>query len=122
MPTGVYKRTKWHIERLKTRSQVNRLREKHPMWKGGRHRTYYGYILVLAPDHQQRDSRGRGYVKEHRLVMEKKLGRYLKPSERVHHLNGIKDDNRIKNLKLFANEAEHRKFEYKLRNHSRSKR
>lgn len=68
-------------------------------WKGGRCRNSNGYIMVLAPDHPRVAGR-RGYVLEHHLVMEKRLGRYLEPGEIVHHLNGIKDDNRDENLEL----------------------
>ena len=60
-----------------------------------------GYILIYVENHPcsyKRDGRKMGYVREHRLVMEKELGRYLKSNEIVHHLNGIKDDNRLENL------------------------
>ena len=57
-----------------------------------------GYIIRSAPMHPFR--RSTGFVPEHRLVMEKHLGRYLTENETVHHVNGKRDDNRIENLEL----------------------
>lgn len=72
--------------------------DKHPNWRGGKSMTDSGYILIWCPKHPFVNAYG--YVREHRLVMEKHLGRYLRPDEVVHHLNEIKTDNRIENLEL----------------------
>jgi DNA-directed RNA polymerase subunit RPC12/RpoP len=47
-------------------------------------------------------------VREHRVLMEKKLGRKLKKSESVHHINGNKEDNRLENL-IVMTKSEHHK-------------
>lgn len=60
-----------------------------------------GYAFVRRPDHP-RANKYTGRVREHTIVMEQKIGRYLLPDERVHHLNGVRDDNRPENLELWV--------------------
>ena len=77
-----------------------------PNWRGGRHRTQYGYVKVfVGRAHPMHD--GNGYCFEHRLVVAAAIGRPLDADEVVHHINRIRDDNRLENLELFSTQAEH---------------
>jgi len=79
----------------------------HWSWKGGRKITDFGYVLIYNPTHPNAT---RNYIREHRLVMEKKLGRYLKSTEYIHHKNGIKNDNRLENLQLIDSGKHSKKY------------
>jgi len=79
-------------------------------WKGGKLKRR-GYVYIKCPHHPR--SNNWGFILETHLVMEKKIGRFLKyyskgnaNNEVVHHKNGIKDDNRIENLELMKH-SEH---------------
>jgi hypothetical protein len=81
----------------------------------GRYLNSEGYIVLNKNYSKKPPSRGlndNGYVRinlrkegrvlEHRYVMEQALGRELHPDETVHHINGVKTDNRLENLELWA--------------------
>jgi len=82
-------------------------RDNSPCWKGGRY-TNRGYVFVTIYEDNPyycmgMKNTGIGKrILEHRLVMAQELGRPLLPSEKVHHRNGIKSDNRPENLKLVS--------------------
>lgn len=73
-----------------------------PFWKGGRIVTANGYVnLWLDKSDPYYCMTGTTeYALEHRVVMARYLNRPLEPHETVHHINGIRDDNRIENLQL----------------------
>jgi hypothetical protein len=66
-------------------------------WHGGKYFDDKGYVRARVPDHP---FEVHGYVYEHRLVIEHAIGRYLEPWESCHHINEVKEDNRVSNLYL----------------------
>ena len=82
------------IKKIKLATIGKRMGVENPRWKGGRYKTKSGYIQILING---------VYKLEHREKIEKLLGRALEEYEHIHHLNGIKDDNRLENLKLVIN-------------------
>jgi len=72
---------------------------KNWKWNGGIY-MHDGYKLIKQRNHPFCNALG--YVREHRLIMEKHLNRYLEPKEIVHHLNRDKLDNRIENLEIVS--------------------
>lgn len=70
-------------------------------WRGGKTFHKAGYVMRRVPGHP-RARVSSPYVFEHILVMEEKIGRNLLSDESVHHLNGVKDDNRPENLELWV--------------------
>jgi hypothetical protein len=86
-------------------TRCKNLGPKNPAWKGGRWIDDDGYVCIYSPAHPH--ARKDGTVLEHRLVMEKVLGRYLEPQEVVHHREEPKSNNDPSNLRLYASNAEH---------------
>jgi hypothetical protein len=79
----------------------------HHLFTGIRHHGS-GYVYEYAPDHPNAVTfkTTAGYVAQHRLVWEQANGRLLRDNEVVHHINGVRDDNRPENLVALTN-SEH---------------
>jgi len=95
---------------LKTQKRGSRKEAQSGAWNGGRNLSN-GYLYIYSPEHPARTKHN--YVFEHRLVMEKKIGRLLLPNEKVHHIDGNRLNNDIDNLFLFQSNGEHLRHERK---------
>jgi HNH endonuclease len=96
-------------------------RERHHGWKGGRYLNH-GYWSILNKEHPQSDNDG--YVPEHRYLIEQYLlendkshpaleNGVLSKDWVVHHINGIKSDNRLENLEPLHKSKHHSWLHYK---------
>lgn len=107
-----------YVRKVATRLNLDRPRsgaqpgEKNHQFVCGRRIDLDGYALVTAPKGHPfaRKSQGRvniSIMSEHRLVMERELGRYLDPKEAVDHIDGLTLHNDPSNLRLFQDNAAH---------------
>lgn len=106
-----------NVRKILTRLDLPRLPPHSPTgvrnaaFAGGRRISLSGYVWVSAPvDHPHAKllpGKNIPRIFEHRLVLEQTLGRYLLPSERVDHIDGLTLHNHPDNLRLFADNAAH---------------
>ncbi len=77
-------------------------KREHPNKRAYKGKVFFsGYFYIYMPRHPNAIKKGR-YIAEHRLVLEKKLDRYLTSKEIAHHINGDKSDNRSENVELMT--------------------
>lgn len=79
-----------HYQRWRKHGDANVQPKRSP----GRWISSHGYVLLPTGSSRM--------VMEHRVIMEQMIGRPLLPSENVHHMNGVRDDNRPENLELWV--------------------
>ena len=124
-------KNKHHTEESKQKMSKNQTWQKgenNPAWKGGIRISPDGYVLIYKPNHPftYKDT----YVMpEHRIIIEEYLrindpnskyliliegkeNKFLDPQIVVHHINGKKKDNRIKNLQIIENQSIHAKMHF----------
>lgn len=92
-------------------SEGSRPGAKNHQFVAGRRVTLQGYVQVTPPaghsTAKPRPGRPSTWIFEHRLVLERKLGRPLLPTERVDHIDGLTLHNSPDNLRLFPSNAQH---------------
>lgn len=115
---GVSQKVVWrfmknHGIKARVAAKRNQRGENNSYWKGGKRISEQGYIEIYFPTHPK--AKPNGYVREHMLVAEQMLGRPLKyfgindeRTEVVHHINGIKTDNRPENLLVLGVNEHHK--------------
>lgn len=115
---GVTQKVVWrfmknHGIKARVACKRNQRGENNSSWKGGRRISEQGYVEIYMPSYPK--AKPNGYVREHILVAEQMLGRPLKffgirdsRTEVVHHINGIKTDNRPENLLVMCVNEHHK--------------
>lgn len=88
-------------------------RINHPMWKGGRIITRFGYIMIHVPNHP--NANNSGYVFEHIIKCEKALGKILPIGSIPHHINEVRYDNSNSNLVLCNDRYYHSLLHQRMR-------
>lgn len=94
-----------HTEATKAKLRERKIGDKNPQWKGGRFFDNKNERWwIYKPQHPSANFRG--YVQEHRLVVESKIGRFLRKNEIVHHIDENKLNNAPENLRVMT-QSEH---------------
>lgn len=101
----------WRAQQENFPLRKNQEGDKNPNWRGGQALHKKGYIYRYAPNHLRQHN---GYVFEHILVAEQKLGRTLRPGEVVHHNDGNKANNHPDNIEVFPSAAHHTRHHWQI--------
>ncbi len=92
-----------------TEKYINHIKQKH---QGNKKRAINGYILIKDYNHPNKNSHND--ILEHIKVMSEFLNRPIKKGEIIHHINMVRDDNRLENLYLYSSIASHVKAHGRL--------
>ena len=105
--------SKTHLGKTVSKKTKEKMAKAHTIDRPGHKKiNNRGYVMVYFPKHPR--CRKDGYISEHTLVAENKIGRPIKKSECVHHVNGDKLDNRPENL-IVMDKHEHMSYHSKMR-------
>ena len=100
-----------HTEETKKKISQTHKGKLNPNWKGGLYTRIDGYKFLSVPDHPKNV---KGYVAQHRVIIEKKLGIILDKDQIVHHKDGNKGNNDPNNL-VVMDKIEHIKLHRSLK-------